>query len=251
MDSMISGPNRLIRIGFALLLGLVLAACGAKQVVVQGNFPTPVIEKEELVLGVVFTENFKNFEFFEESKIQAEPDWRILIGQAQTKFWKTFLSNTVTELVIIDSHESLHSTNKGIEFVLIPYLDDLNYAIPIQTSSDRFEIWLKYRFRLVALSSVHDHTNGALSYNPNEYLAEWSFTAYGKTPKLREMTIEGFTQDDEEAVNLAAVVALRDAGANLARLLKEKGFRARASSMQNTDKDNQEESDDEFTKGSN
>ena len=248
---MISGPNRTIRLTAAAAMVLFLAACGAKQVVVQGKYPTPVIEKEELVLGIVFTENFKNFEFFEDSKIQAEPDWRILIGQAQTEFWETFLSNTVTDLVIIDSHEALHSTNKDIEFILIPYLDDLNYAIPMQTSSDRFEIWLKYRFRLVALSSIHDHNNGEISYNPNEYLAEWSFTAYGKTPELREMTIEGFTQDDEESVNLAAVVALRDAGAHLARLLKTESFTTRAAPARKTGKYNKEEPGNDFTMDSN
>ena len=48
---MISGPNRLIRIGFALLLGLVLAACGAKQVVVQGNFPPAVNGEDAAYVG--------------------------------------------------------------------------------------------------------------------------------------------------------------------------------------------------------
>ena len=38
-------------------------------------------------------------------------------------------------------------------------------------------------------------------------MATWPITAYGKTPTA-------FLQTDEEAVNLAAVVALRDAGAH-------------------------------------
>ena len=41
----------------------------------------------------------------------------------------------------------------------------------------------------------------------SERLAAWPITAYGKTPTA-------FLQTDEEAVNLAAVVALRDAGAH-------------------------------------
>ena len=45
--------------------------------------------------------------------------------------------------------------------------------------------------------------------NPDQYFADWTLTAYGKTPTA-------FLQSDEEAVNLAAVVALRDAGANFA-----------------------------------
>ena len=46
-----------------------------------------------------------------------------------------------------------------------------------------------------------------MSFNPDERLAAWPITAYGKTPTA-------FLQTDEEAVNLAAVVALRDAGAH-------------------------------------
>jgi hypothetical protein len=47
-------------------------------------------------------------------------------------------------------------------------------------------------------------------YAPDgELLAEWSMTSYGKTPTA-------FLRTAEAAVNLAAVVALRDAGANFA-----------------------------------
>jgi len=56
-----------------------------------------------------------------------------------------------------------------------------------------YEIWMRYAFELVT-------TNG-------EPIAEWTMTAYGKTPTA-------FLQSDEAAVNLAAVVALRDAGAH-------------------------------------
>ena len=62
---------------------------------------------------------------------------------------------------------------------------------------------------MVALEDVHSSENGDLSINPDQYFADWTLTAYGKTPTA-------FLQSDEEAVNLAAVVALRDAGANFA-----------------------------------
>jgi hypothetical protein len=54
---------------------------------------------------------------------------------------------------------------------------------------------MRYRFELVTM-------DGTL-------IAEWSMTSYGKTPTA-------FLQSDQDAVNLAAVMALRDAGANFA-----------------------------------
>ena len=68
---------------------------------------------------------------------------------------------------------------------------------------------MKYRFKMVSLEDVHSNEDGDLSINPDQYFADWTLTAYGKTPTA-------FLQSDEEAVNLAAVVALRDAGANFA-----------------------------------
>ena len=66
---------------------------------------------------------------------------------------------------------------------------------------------MRYEFRLVDVAAMHQQEDGALSFNPDERLAAWPITAYGKTPTA-------FLQSDEEAVNLAAVVALRDAGAH-------------------------------------
>ena len=54
---------------------------------------------------------------------------------------------------------------------------------------------MRYRFELVTTSG--------------KPIAEWSMASYGKTPTA-------FLQSDQEAVNLAAVMALRDAGANFA-----------------------------------
>ena len=79
--------------------------------------------------------------------------------------------------------------------MLIPHVDELQYAIPAHTSVKVYEIWMRYRFELVTTSG--------------EPIAEWTMTAYGKTPTA-------FLQSDQGAVNLAAVMALRDAGANFA-----------------------------------
>jgi hypothetical protein len=54
---------------------------------------------------------------------------------------------------------------------------------------------MRYRFELVT--------------RQGQTIAEWTMPAYGKTPTA-------FLRSDEAAVNLAAVMALRDAGANFA-----------------------------------
>ena len=85
--------------------------------------------------------------------------------------------------------------NQIVDAVLIPKVEELQYAIPAHTNVKVYEIWMRYRFDMVT-------TQG-------EEIASWTMTSYGKTPTA-------FMQSDEAAVNLAAVVALRDAGANFA-----------------------------------
>ena len=84
---------------------------------------------------------------------------------------------------------------EGVDVVLVPHVAELQYSIPNHTKINVFEIWMRYRYEL---------------YSPEgELVADWTMTSYGKTPTA-------FLQSAEAAVNLAAVVALRDAGANFA-----------------------------------
>ena len=110
-------------------------------------------------------------------------------------------------MVHIRDWETVQSRGADIDGVLIPAIADLQYTIPTHTNVKIYEIWMRYQFRLVDISAIHQQEDGSLSFNPDERLAAWPITAYGKTPTA-------FLQTDEEAVNLAAVVALRDAGAH-------------------------------------
>jgi hypothetical protein len=114
-------------------------------------------------------------------------------GEAQVQMWDTLLGGMFERFVHMDGKPAPEQMNPAVDAVLIPRVQELQYAIPAHTNVKVYEIWMRYGFELVT-------TNG-------EPIAEWSMTAYGKTPTA-------FLQSDTAAVNLAAVVALRDAGAH-------------------------------------
>ncbi len=207
LDSTISGAKSLGRLLGAACIVILLAACGAKQVIVQGNFPEPLLEPLPLSIGVVYSDEFANHEFFDEAAGRTDSDWLVSTGAAQVAFWDTLLGGMFQRVVRIREHADLHQYENQLDAVIVPYIEDLQYTIPTHTNIKVYEIWMRYRFRLVTLNDIHDHDNGALTYNPEVSFADWQLTAYGKTPTA-------FMQTDEAAVNLAAVVALRDAGAN-------------------------------------
>ncbi|WP_193940591.1 hypothetical protein [Parahaliea mediterranea] len=178
-----------------LLCCALLAACGPNEVAVKGQFPTPLMNKLPLNIGVWYDEGFRTHEFFDEAKGRAESGWIVKTGEAQTQMWDTVLPGMFTSVVHMKGKPEPGQMNQAVDAVLIPHVDELQYAIPTHTNVKVYEIWMRYRFELVGPGG--------------KPLAEWTMTAYGKTPTA-------FLQSDEAAVNLAAVVALRDAGANFA-----------------------------------
>ena len=179
-----------------LLVGLMaalLAGCGPTQVVVDGSFPKPLMTKLPLTLGVWYEEDFSNHEFFDEATGRRESSWVVRTGQAQVEMWDTLLNGMFQNVVYMKGKPGPGQMNPSVDAVLIPNVDELQYAIPAHTNVKVYEIWMRYRLQLVT-------TSGRPIY-------DWTMPAYGKTPTA-------FLQSNQAAVNLAAVMALRDAGAN-------------------------------------
>jgi hypothetical protein len=207
--STILGPDSigLWRRGVLLGLTLLIVGCSTKQVIVEGNFPEPLLDPLPITMGVIYPPAFAQHEFFDEAKGRADSDWLVKTGEAQVAFWDILLGGLFQEVVHIDSWETAQSEGGRIDGVLIPSIAELQYTVPTHTNVKVYEIWMRYEFRLANMAAIHQQADGALSFNPDDRLAQWPITAYGKTPTA-------FLQSDEEAVNLAAVVALRDAGAH-------------------------------------
>jgi len=109
--------------------------------------------------------------------------------------WDTVLGSMFVELVPMRGKPGGGEMNQVVDAILVPHIDELQYAIPLHTNVKVYEIWLRYRFELML--------------NHGDEIANWTMTSYGKTPTA-------FMRSDTGAVNLAAVMALRDAGANFA-----------------------------------
>jgi hypothetical protein len=200
LGSMISVPearsglnSAFSRLAGATIVLLLLSACGPNQVIVEGKFPAPLMTELPLTIGIWYPQEFREHEFTDIEKPARESKWIVKTGEAQVQMWDTVLAGMFRNFVDMEEAPGPGVMNQVVDAILIPHIDELQYAIPTQTHVKVYEIWLRYRFELV--------TQGG------EPIAQWMMTAYGKTPTA-------FMQSDTGAVNLAAVMALRDAGAN-------------------------------------
>lgn len=191
----LTGIARALTAALWVAAALAVAGCGPTHVVVEGEFPRPLIEPMPVTLGVWYDEAFATHEFFDDATGRNETSWIVGTGEAQVQMWDTLLSGMFEKLVHLEGRPGPGRVNRSVDGVLIPHVDELQYAIPAHTSIKVYEIWLRYRFELVTAGG--------------EPIGEWTMTSYGKTPTA-------FLQSDQEAVNLAAIMALRDAGAHFA-----------------------------------
>lgn len=187
-----AAPRRAVTLVMALA-ALLLAGCTTKEVTVQGSFPAPLVEPLPITVGVWYEPEFAQHEFYDEAKGRSESDWIVKTGEAQVQMWSQLFDRMFADVRPLEARPAPDQMNPAVDAVLIPRVDELQYAIPAHTNIKVYEIWMRYAFELVSISG--------------DPIAEWTMTAYGKTPTA-------FLQSDEEAVRLAGVVALRDAGAH-------------------------------------
>lgn len=177
--------NKRLALTLCTLMLALLAGC-ATNVQVKGDFPAPLSSPLPLHAALVLDDKFKSHVYTNEENRKLT----FAIGQAQSAMLRTLSKGMFSKVTEVESRPITPVS----DLVLIPTVEEIQVARPFETRLKVFEVWLKYNI------SVHD--------SKGEPIADWIMTAYGKTPTR-------FLTSDEDALNQAAIVALRDAGARL------------------------------------
>lgn len=175
-----------------LVLVLLLSACSAATINIEGSFPAPLVRKLPLTVGVYYDDAFTNHSFIEINDNTGDDQYIINSGASQIELFNTMLPAVFERVVQIDSIENVGSYGE-LDAVFIPMIEEFQVGLPQKTRLNVYEIWVKYNMRLA-------RSNG-------DYIADWVMTAYGKSPE------ETF-QSVDAGVNDAANVALRDLAAS-------------------------------------
>jgi len=175
-----------------LAMVLLLTACSATTINIEGTFPAPLVQKLPLTVGVYYDAAFSNHSFIEINDNTGDDQYIINSGASQVALFNTMLPAVFEQVIQLDSIESAASMS-GIDAVFVPAIEEFQVGLPQKTRLNVYEIWVKYNMRLA-------QSNG-------DYIADWVMTAYGKSPE------ETF-QSVDAGVNDAANVALRDLAAS-------------------------------------
>ena len=189
----ITGINRLVVInknmcfGMAVLLvALALSGCGVSNVVIEGSFPTPNINKIPVTVAVYYDDAIRGFSYLEYSETGQE-EFNIESGRSHMELFNAVLPAMFDRVIVVDNLEDARV--EGVDAVFAPAIEEFQLALPAKTKLDVYEVWIKYNMRLLTAEG--------------DYIADWILTSYGKTPTETFRSVA-------DGINEAAVVALRD-----------------------------------------
>ena len=205
-------------------VGLVAAAAVGCQsgasVTVDISVPRPLVQPLDVHMGVYFDEKLKNY--VHEEELEDYGDYRIDIGASQVPVFAQVFDAMFDRVVAVTAEregEPVASGDPGdeeaappaepapsrfrpvddprmrVDGILAPAIDEVQFAIPDQTGGEFYEVWIRYRLKLLG-------TDGAL-------LGEWPVIGYGKANQRNYGAID----QKETALNEATIWALRDAAA--------------------------------------
>ena len=189
----ITGINRLVVINknmyfgmVVLLVALALSGCGVSNVVIEGSFPTPNINKIPVAVAVYYDDALREFSYIEYSETGRE-EFNIESGQSHMELFNAVLPAMFDRVIVVDNLEDARA--EGVDAVFAPAIEEFQLALPAKTKLDVYEVWIKYNMRLLTAEG--------------DYIADWILTSYGKTPTETFRSVA-------DGINEAAVVALRD-----------------------------------------
>lgn len=172
---------------FAAIISLViLSGCSSSaSVQLTNEFPQVLAKPKALSAAVVFEPSFATY--------VAKPNAKTVIdiGAAQVRLLRNAFAGLFSTLEFVASREEITADNA---MVIIPSVREVQVSTPSDNYLNVFEVWIKYNLDL-------ETTEG-------ESIDSWFMPAYGKTP-------DAFMASKSAAIEEAAIIALRDAGAKL------------------------------------
>ena len=169
-----------------LLITSIIGSCGVSNLVIEGSFPTPNINKIPVSMAIFYDDALREFSYMEYSETGRE-EINIESGESHIRLFNAVLPAMFDQVFEIEGMDD--PKVQEVDAVFSPTIEEFQLALPEKTKLDVYEVWIKYNMRIVDRGG--------------NTLADWVLTSYGKTPTATFLSVE-------DGINEAAIVALRD-----------------------------------------
>jgi len=141
-------------------------------------------------MGILIPEELYNYIYTEQ--IRDESLWTIALGDANVAMFKPLFAKMFEETHNVDA-VPLASNQYSLDGVLKPTIEKFEFDIPVNEKNKFVEVWIQYQLSL---------------FDPDgNMVTAWPVSGYGK---------HELGHSKEDAVQRAAIVAMREVGAAIA-----------------------------------
>ena len=183
-----------VSIPVLLLLMVLLSSCGpSAKFELEFSVPKPVIRPLPIKVATYYPQDLKQYIFEEE--IENYGKFQIDMSGAHETLFETVFEQLFEDSIEVTNFNDLPSHMDGL---VSPTIDEVQIALPQQTRSEYYEVWIRYKLHLVDKKGNPIHT--------------WGLPAYGKAHRANHT---GLSNNAESALHEATELALRDAAASI------------------------------------
>ncbi len=175
----------------AVLLALLATGC-AGSVDVSQTFPPPLVEPLPLRMAIHYPPGLTGFTYHEATN--ADRDWTVQLGKANTRMFDSVFTALFQETRRISEVPAAAQEMPAFNGIISPAVDAFEFSLPSQAATDQYAVWIRYTLDV---------------YGPDgQLIVRWPVAAYGQSGT------EGLS--DEQSMERAIVLAMRDAAATIA-----------------------------------
>ncbi len=184
-------PNTRTALRLLTVGGLAAGLLGCSTaVVVESDFPVPLVEALPVSVGLLFDEELRDFIHAE--TLPPRSTWTIDLGDANIAMLEPLFDSMFRDTRSVSGIPVGSPESSGLDAVIRSTLERFEFDVPFGERDEFVEVWMQYRFFVLELDG--------------DVIAEWPVTGYGKAELER---------NQEAAVHRAAIVAMREAGATI------------------------------------
>jgi hypothetical protein len=183
-----------------VLAALAIAGCSNQVALRNPTLPDPLLNQLPLKVAVRYSPEMSNY--VHEEEVLGRQKWTINLGEANKLAFRHLFGSMFSEVVEVDADTDVEAV--GADALIEASIEAFEFALPAQSRSDAYTIWIRYRLRIFDAEGTE--------------ISNWPIAAYGKAGS------EGIFSADE-ALARAAVLAMRDAAAMIGlRFARETGL---------------------------
>ena len=146
-------------------------------------------------VGLRMPSDFEHF--VHEEKVFGKVEWSIDLGRSNAALFEDLFNHMFAGVRVLSASDDPQLL--PLDALIETSIEDFEFSTPDQSNTDAFAVWIRYRLK------VYDREGKLLS--------EWPVSAYGKSQTT--------TMGKSQALQRAAVLAMRDAAALMVMKLDE------------------------------